>query len=110
MKQFSCHIIMLILLVVGIGFHQEAVYAVSAEVEVNGQIGGNKTNAQPQSPKEIESEPNQKLAQPKQTHIGLRKFPSTGSIIEVITPIGLLLLLIYLLLNRWEAHRKTTHK
>ncbi len=105
MKQFSCHIMMIILLACSVGFHQEIVQATTTEVEVNGQIGGTKANAQP--PKELEPETDTKLAQPKQTHIELRKFPNMGSIIENVIPIGLLLLLIYLVLNRWKAHRKT---
>ncbi|MGX7265812.1 hypothetical protein [Enterococcus crotali] len=104
MKRFNCHIILFILLVGYIGFYQESVYASTAEIEVSGQIGGNKANSQP--PKEQEQEPDTKLAQPEQTHIELRKFPNMGSLIETITPIGFVLLLIYLLLSRWKAHRK----
>lgn len=103
MKQFSCHIITIILLVSCIGVYQDIAYA-TTEVEINGQIGGNQISEQP--PKEVESESDIKLAQPKQAHIGLRKFPNTGSIIGKLTPIGLLLLLIYVLLNRRKAHRR----
>ncbi|MBO0438790.1 hypothetical protein [Candidatus Enterococcus ikei] len=104
MKKFSCHIITLILLAGCISLFQASVYASTAEIEVNGQIGGNKTNPQP--PKKHEQELDTKLAQPKQAHIELRKFPNTGSLIETIAPIGFVLLLIYLLLSRWKAHRK----
>ncbi|OJG91805.1 hypothetical protein RV15_GL000245 [Enterococcus silesiacus] len=92
---------MIILLVGCIGFYQDFAYAATTEIEVNGQIGGNKTNVQPPKEQELET----KLAQPKQTHIELRKFPNTGSLIETITPIGFIVLLIYLLFNRWKAHR-----
>ncbi|EOH93961.1 hypothetical protein UAW_02382 [Enterococcus haemoperoxidus ATCC BAA-382] len=102
MKRFSCHIIIFILLAgCGILF-QDFAYA-TTDVEIHGRIGGNERHTQPS--KEPESKTDTKLAQPKQTHIELTKFPNTGSIIEQLTPIGLLLLLIYLLLNRWKAHR-----
>lgn len=94
---------MFVLLLGYIGFHQELTYANTAEIEIDGQIGGNEPTIH--SPNEPTSNPITNLAQPKQMHIELRKFPNTGSIIEKVTPIGLLLLLIYLLLSRWKAHR-----
>lgn len=103
MKRFSCHIITLILLVSGTIFLQSSAYA-ATDVEIYGQIGGNQTSSHP--PKESEADTGTKLAQPKQTHIELRRFPNMGSIVEKITPIGLILLMIYLLVNRWKAHRK----
>lgn len=102
MKPFSCHVIMIMLWVGCIVFSQNFTYAATTEIEVNGQIGGNKTNVQPPKEQELET----KLAQPKQTYIELKNFPNTGSIIETITPIGFIVLLIYWLLNRWKAHRK----
>lgn len=103
MKQFNCHIITFILLLGCIGFYQKAAYADTAEVEINGQIGGKTVNEQ--APKEPTGKPNTNLAKPKQSHITLRRFPNNGSIIDTLTPIGILLLLIYILLLRWKAHR-----
>lgn len=101
MKQFRRHIITIILLLGCVTFFQGTTYA--TEVEIHGQIGRNEAILQPQN--ESESDTNSKLAQPKQTHIGLKRFPNNGSVTEKLMPIGLLLLLIYLVLNRWKAHR-----
>lgn len=101
MKQLSCHIITLIFLVSAIGFYQDYTYA-ATNVEIHGQIGGNETDTQPS--KEQELKPDTKLAQPKQNHIELKKFPNNGSEIDRLAPIGGIILLIYLLLNRWKAH------
>ncbi|WP_086314228.1 hypothetical protein A5821_001829 [Enterococcus sp. 7F3_DIV0205] len=102
MKKFSCHIIMFILLTGCLGLYQDFAYA-ATDVEIHGQIGGTETNTQPS--KELELKTDTKLAQPKQTHIELKNFPNTGSMIEKLTPIGLVLLLFYILLNRWKAHK-----
>lgn len=105
MKRFSCHIITLILLVSGTIFLQSSAYA-ATDVEIYGQIGGNQTSSHPPKESEAEADTGKQLAQPKQKHIELRRFPNTGSVVEKITPIGLILLMIYLLVNRWKAHRK----
>lgn len=101
MKQISCHIITIILLVSGTVFFQDIVYA-ATNVEIYGKIGGQEQSPPP--PKEPELKPDIELAQPKETHIELTKFPNTGSIVETLSPIGLLLLLIYLLVSKWKAH------
>ncbi|PZL74780.1 hypothetical protein CI088_06620 [Enterococcus plantarum] len=102
MKQFKCYIITIILLVSSITSFQTIADA-TTDIEIHGQIGRNETTIQPS----IKPEPGSdtKLAQPKQTHIRVKNFPTAGSIVEQLTPIGLLLLLIFLLLSRWKAHR-----
>ncbi|MGX7150640.1 hypothetical protein [Enterococcus ureasiticus] len=102
MKQFSCHIITIILLASGISLFQDFTYA-ATDIEIHGQIGRNETI--PQSPNKPETDSETKLAQPKQNHIELKKLPKAGSVIEKLTPIGLMLLFIYLLLYTWKAHR-----
>lgn len=103
MKQLSCRIMTLILLLGCISFYQEVAHADTADVEIKGQIGSNATAEQ--TPREPIGKPTTNLAQPKQSHIKLRTFPNTGSIIERYIPLGLLLLLSYVLLSRWKAHR-----
>ena len=101
MKKFSCHIITIILLAGCVSLFQSS--ASATDVEIHGQIGKNETIVQSSS--EPESDSDSKLAQPKQTSIGLRRLPNNGSTNENLTLIGLLLLLMYLLLTRWKAHR-----
>lgn len=104
MKRLRYHIITIIVLVGSIGFFSQIkVTAQSSEIEVHGQIGGGTSTVA--STEEIKKEP-ETLAQPKQTHIALKKLPNTGSIIEKLPIIGLLLLLVYFLLKKWEAHRR----
>ncbi|OJG72519.1 hypothetical protein RV12_GL000933 [Enterococcus quebecensis] len=85
-------------------YYQEVVHVHAAEIEIHGQIGEDKVTVQP--PKESETKIYGTLAKPKQTHIELKTFPNTGSMTEKVTLLGLLLLLIYVLLSRWKAHRK----
>ncbi|MEI5994561.1 hypothetical protein [Candidatus Enterococcus mansonii] len=105
MKRFSCWVVTLILLVGYTSFYLQTFDQVQAiEIEIQGQIGGE--NSTTQSLKESEQKNDIKLAQPKQTHIELNKFPNTGSLIEKLSLYGGVLLLIYLILNRWKAHKK----
>ncbi|MDA9471693.1 hypothetical protein [Enterococcus sp. 5H] len=104
MKRLRYHIITIIVLIGSISFFSQIkATAQASEIEVHGQIGGGISTAE--SIEETKKEP-ETLAQPKQTHIALKKFPNTGSIIEKLPLIGLLLLLIYFLLKKWEAHRR----
>lgn len=104
MKRLRYHIITIIVLISSIGFFaQIKAIAQTSEIDVYGQIGGGTSTVE--SIEETKKEP-ETLAQPKQTHIALKELPNAGSAIGKLTQIGLLVLLIYILLKTWEAHRR----
>lgn len=104
MNQLRCHILTIIVLIGSISFFSiTAVCAQSSEIEVHGQIGGKTSTTGTSSDPMIEAD---SLAQPQQTHIVLKKFPNTGSVVEKLMPIGLLAVLLYFLLKKREAHRR----
>jgi hypothetical protein len=104
MKRYRISLVTLILLT-GFSLFQIAFDRVAAaEIQISGQIGKDEQAVEPS----VEPEKKQELAQPKQTHIVLKKFPDTGFITDKLALIGLLVLLIYLTILIREAHRKRT--
>lgn len=105
MKRFSYYVVTLILSIGCIGLYLNgSILAEATQVEIQGKIGENGAVTPPLE--EAEPETEVKLAEPKQNHIALTKFPNTGSISNTLTFMGFVLLLLYLLVKRWEAHRK----
>ncbi|MGG5343073.1 LPXTG cell wall anchor domain-containing protein [Enterococcus sp. AZ192] len=104
MKQFSLSIVTCILLI-GCSFNFPLpTQASEADIQIRGTVGSERQTEIEQSSKEPEVQ--QELAQPKQTHIALKKFPNTGNKASNLATVGFLLLTIYLLLSVREAHRK----
>ena len=101
------YFLLVVLLTVGIGFHLNDVEDVSAaSIQIEGRIGGTEDTSFRES---ASSESVEKLAEPQEERIFLKKFPATGESKNFLFLVGLILLsCAYLLNKRYQTIKKSS--